>query len=138
MFLTMSRSAWTTVSGVLAQNCSDRSPWQSAGSSASLGNCSMRRSWRGLCGLSQGRSSNSEAPSATVTVRSSGAMTGPRMPELAGGSLGSRSGGWPPWVRKTMRSVSRLKSASRSAGSRTTASKAATMPLAGRGVTMPA
>ncbi len=61
--LMMSRSAWIVASGVLAQIWIDRSPWHSAGSSASLGNRAMRWRQRGRSGWSHGRSSKKLCPS---------------------------------------------------------------------------
>ena len=92
----MSRSALMIVSGVLAQNWIDRSPWQSDGSSASLKNFVICCRYFGFTLASPKRSSNIELPSDTVMVSASGGSTGPNRPELTGGSLGSTCTSLPP------------------------------------------
>ena len=137
-FLMMSRRALMIVSGVLAQNWIDRSPWQKAGSSASLKKRVMRCRWRGLTSFRPKRSSNIESPSETVMVSASGVTTGPSRPELAGGSLGSSCTSLPPWVRKAMRAVSVRNRRSSSSLSWASTENEASMPALGRGVTTPA
>ena len=79
-----------SVSCVLAQICNEQVAVAEVGFERVVGK--LRHALelaRHSRGLSQGRSSNSEAPSDTVMVRLSGATIGPSMPESAGGILAS-------------------------------------------------
>src|SRR6185312_4035437 len=106
VFLAMSRSACSTVSIDPALSWTIRSPPHCAGSRLSLGNDVIVVSRAGRADASPYRSSNSVAPTPSVTVSPSGSTVGPSTPESDGGPLMPTGGGVPPAVRNLARSVS--------------------------------